>query len=191
MPLINMHGQPIAHAPERPSAAVLGRLTKINPRYDLRWVNAAVAPYWGFVERWREDDPRWARVRAQDISKEWAFDLLAQVPGGVSGDEAVAWLEKSMERVDDPGKFAEEQLDKTVKHNADAKAAHVDAFIQDQTDQAVRLKPRQRKVRDGQEGAAAMVGSPMDGRPAVDLSAIHGDDSKGVPKRGDGVTDPG
>lgn len=51
---------------------------------------------WGVDRAWREDDPRWERVKTGEMPASMAFDNIGELPITCSVDEAPAFLERML-----------------------------------------------------------------------------------------------
>lgn len=85
-PLINTQG-----VPEAPRD-ILRRLREHHPALSLRLSGGGK---WAVTWEWPEQDPRWARVRSNEISKESAFDIIGYLPVDCSLMDAAGYVENA------------------------------------------------------------------------------------------------
>lgn len=141
--LITPRGEPV------PPQEAVRRLRDIDERLSVKWVPSAAGPYWGIIELWKREDPRWARVRAGEITEGQAFDLRAMLPPNCSAEEAVGFVERYFRPVGHAASDAAEHIQKVVKHNADVKAKHVETFMVEQEFKTARTSKHEYEVQLG------------------------------------------
>lgn len=102
------------------------RLAAVDPLLFVQYWAAS----WRVFRTWSPNDPRWARVRSQEIPPETARDIVAQIPAHVPVDEMAPYLERELRgcSVEDARKLA----DSLAQWNTfDAGKDAVDATIAD------------------------------------------------------------
>ena len=158
--LVTPLGEPV------PPQSVVKRLAAVDPRLSIKWVPSAAArggAYWGVIERWREDDPRWARVRSHELPETSAFDLRAMLPIDCSVDEADSFVARVFRPVSDAAKEAAQKVEQVVKHNADVKDRHVERFMLEQEEKTAKTTKHEYEVQLGIATAHPMVSGVGDG----------------------------
>lgn len=130
--LITPRGEPIA-----PQEAVR-RLREIDERLSVKWVPSAAGAYWGIIEDWKRDDPRWQMVNAGEVDRAMAYDLRAMLPADCSAEEAVGFVERHFRPVQNAAKEAAEKVERVQKHNRATKDKHIENFLVEQDEKHVR-----------------------------------------------------
>lgn len=75
-----------------PPADIARALAVLDAHLGLKYLSAE----WAITWAWPVSDPRWERVRSQEISADWAWDIVGYLPLDCSIDEAPAYLERSL-----------------------------------------------------------------------------------------------
>lgn len=130
--LVTALGEPV------PPQSVVKRLAAVDERLSIRWVPSVAGAYWGIVERWHPDDPRWASVRSGEHPEAATYDLRAMLPPDCSAEEAEGFVLRHFERMGDHREAAAEKVATVGKHNAAVKAKHVESFLVEQEEKHVR-----------------------------------------------------
>lgn len=141
--LITPRGEPV------PPQEAVRRLREIDERLTVRWVPSAAGAYWAIVETWPMGDARWERVRAGEITEAQAFDLRAMLPPDCSAEEAVGFVERHFRPVRHAPSEAAEHVQRVAKHNAAAKAQHVERFLEEQEFKTARTSKHEHEVNLG------------------------------------------
>jgi hypothetical protein len=141
--LVTALGEPV------PPQSVVKRLAAVDERLSIKWVPSVVGAYWGIIERWRSEDPRWQDVRNGIVREQDAFDLRAMLPGDCSAEEAEGFVLRHFERVSRPDQQAEKQVDRIVKHNRATKQKHVESFLEEQEHKTIRTSKHEHEVNLG------------------------------------------
>jgi hypothetical protein len=76
----------------QPPDELVRRLKRYDDRIGLFYTNVS----WAITERWRENDPRWERVREGELQPEFAFDICGYLPITCSVDEALPYIEREL-----------------------------------------------------------------------------------------------
>lgn len=151
--LVTAIGDPVA--PPLAQAA----LQAVDPRFFLKWVKG-VMQYWAICERWRDNDPRWERIQAGELSPENAWDVIGYLPLGCSAEEVEGYVLREFTRVTDPKKQAEAMVDAIEKENNANKAKIIEAFTDEQGEKAIRTTKHDLMVQQGYETANAQIVVP-------------------------------
>jgi hypothetical protein len=77
-----------------PPPAVVRRLHDLSPDLGLRHLHESFGA-WAITLRWREDDPRRAMIRAQEIADD-PHDIIGYAPYGCAADEVPAFVERQL-----------------------------------------------------------------------------------------------
>lgn len=77
-----------------PAPAVLRRLHDLSPDLGLRHLHDGFGA-WAVTLRWREDDPRRAMIRAQEIADD-PHDIIGYAPYGTTADEVPGFVERHL-----------------------------------------------------------------------------------------------
>lgn len=129
--IVNLRGEPV------PPSEAIKRLNAIDRRLTLKWVGG-LAPYWGIVEPWSDDDPRWQDVSRGLVPKESAYEVRAMLPPDCSPEEVEGFVLRYFERVTDPKRQAFMKLERVRQHNQAVKQAHKEAFLVEQEEKHAR-----------------------------------------------------
>jgi hypothetical protein len=141
--LVTALGEPV------PPQSVVKRLAAVDERLSIKWVPSLAGAYWGIIERWRADDPRWPDVRNGVVREQDAFDLRAMLPPDCSAEEAEGFVLRRFTRMGDAREAAAEKVATIAKHNAATKAKHVEGFMQDQEDKHIRTTKHELELSVG------------------------------------------
>lgn len=121
------------------------RLGRIHPNLRLKFLDGTWAIQW----MWREDDPRWARVRSFEIGPESAYDIVGYLPIDCSLDQAPGYIERSLKEYprEEVSKLRERMnhwntVEVPKAQTEEALASSLDSLAQSQKKQ----NPRRRKI---------------------------------------------
>ncbi len=138
--LVSERGEPL------PPSDVVRRLQGLDPALSLAW--HPVMACWSLKWTWPAGDVRWARVQSGEISEAQAFDVFAFLPKDCAADEAMAYLEKHLERAD--RSELRRLYEKTMAYNE----AHKKKLAEQQVVEAVEQTERDLTARKrGTRGA--------------------------------------
>lgn len=136
--LVNDRGYPL------PPSDIVRRLEGLDPALSLSW--HPVMGCWALRWRWPVGDARWTRVQAQELPEADAFDVMSYLPRDCSGDEAMAYLEKSLERAD--RSELRRLYEKTMTYNRKHSEALAEAQVAETVERTVKdLDARKRGKR--------------------------------------------
>lgn len=155
--LITPNFQPV------PPQDAVKRLKAIDRHLDMQWVPSAAGPYWGIIERWREDDPRWSRVRCGEMPSSAAFDVRAMLPHDCSPHEADSFVMREFTPVRDAAKEATQKVARVQKFNREKKEQHIEKFLEEQEHKTARTTKHDYEVQLGLATAHPMVAGVGEG----------------------------
>lgn len=141
--LITPRGEPV------PPQEAVRRLREIDERLTVRWVPSAAGAYWAIVETYKPEDPRWSRVHTGEITESQAFDLRAMLPPDCSAEQAVGFVERHFRPVRHAPSEAAEHVQRVAKHNASAKAKHLEGFLEEQEYKTARTSKHEHELNLG------------------------------------------
>ena len=122
---ITPQGDPIVPASVEQELARRGYPVKIE------WVRAAWgAGHFAAKQKWRENDPRWARVQSGEIPEEQAFDVAHMFPRECPTSEFVSYIENNWGNRIDPRKEADRLIAEAMRLRAQADAEQVDGVVE-------------------------------------------------------------
>lgn len=153
--LVNHRGEPV------PPMDVVLRLKTIDERLSIEWVEGAWGQsYFGLFERWRQGDPRWARVQSGEIPEKSARDLVQMFPRHCPAPEMAAFVEQrwGSRAVGNPVEEAERMVAAAQKRLEDAKANAVDQTVDTSMERFAKTSAHERRLLGGQDTAHPMVG---------------------------------
>lgn len=140
-------------------AEAVKELAAASPRLSMLLIATMGAPYWAVFERWREDDPRRARVRAGELLEEDARDMLRTFTSGVKADEVIAWVRANYgeRRVANPDSEATKIVQQAMVNNKKARKAQVESFVEESEQRHKDDTSHQRRLVAGDGTAHPMV----------------------------------
>lgn len=139
--MVNERGGPV------PPSDILRELRKLAPALSLRWTSAFDSSDWAVTWEWPEDDPRWSRVRSQEIPRESAYDIIGHLPVKCSLDEAKGYIEGHLKS------YPKEEINRLRLKIADWNAVEIPkqqvaSLVADTLDDVARMHrgPKGRKI---------------------------------------------
>lgn len=131
-----------------PSPSCLARVAAKDPRLGVKYIEGMLGGYWALTERWRETDPRRARIRSGEIPEHKDFDVKHLFNRDMPMESIAAYVEQNWghRAVKDPIKEAAQMIERDKKAKADAKAAKMENFDAEQEVKAKELTDHQRRL---------------------------------------------
>jgi len=140
--ILNARGTP------EPSPDVQARLARIGGGLHLRYIEG-VAGVWAICRTWPGEDHRRARIQAERMDPDAAFDILGYLPMACPPDEAGAYVERSLRAfpASDVRRIADAVLDWNTRVVPQQMADAALGDILDMPDPSASTRTRGRRVR--------------------------------------------
>lgn len=151
-----------------PAAAVAALHAK-SSRLGLKLIPSMTGAYWGVLEQWRFDDPRYERIQRGEIPAGSDMDLIQTFSADMRAEDVVSWVATHYgDRVLDTRDAEIEALRRSIeidRANTAKKEARLNAFLADSEQKVKDDTPHQRRLAVGADTVHPMVSGFGDAPP--------------------------